>query len=73
MEAIIDVNAITVNKQATEENHVLEFVEMLENGWRYPAITVRNTEFGYVLVDGRHRLEAHKRLSRNFIRARVTL
>lgn len=72
MEALIEVFTITVNKQATEEDHVLEFVEKLEAGWKYPAITVRKTETGYVLVDGRHRLEAHKRLGRMYIRARIT-
>jgi len=73
MEALLEVSTITVNKQATEEDHVLEFVELLERGWKYPPIVVRKQGSTYVLVDGRHRLAAHKVLGLKFIRARITI
>lgn len=74
MEDLIDVRFITINKQSTEENHVEEFIEILESGRRLPAITVRKiTATEYRLVDGRHRLEARRRLGQTHVRARVTL
>lgn len=74
MEAItISINLIIVNKQPVEGEHVEEFIELLETGKRLPPVTVRKVEGGYVLVDGRHRLLAHKTLGITHISARVTL
>jgi ParB-like chromosome segregation protein Spo0J len=74
MEAFIEIRLITVNKQRTKEDHVEEFIELLEAGRQLPAITVRKiTDDEYRLVDGRHRLEAQKRLGRVRVRVRVTL
>jgi len=73
MEALIEIRLITVNKQPTEEAHVEEFVELLENGQQLPAITVRRVGVDeYRLVDGRHRLEARKRLGQAYVKARIT-
>jgi len=74
MEAItIPIHLITQNKQQTVEDHVLEFVEILEAGGCLPPITLREIPPGYLLVDGRHRLAAHKLLGRTTIKARITL
>lgn len=74
MEALIEIRLITINKQATEEAHVEEFVELLEAGCTLPAITVRKISgVEYRLVDGRHRLEARRRLGQQRVRARITL
>jgi ParB-like chromosome segregation protein Spo0J len=74
MEALIEVRLITVNKQSIEEDHVEEFVALLEAGRSLPAITIRKiTDAEYRLVDGRHRLEARKRLGQTRVLARVTL
>lgn len=73
MEAIIDVHLISSNKQAVSEDHVQEFVELLEQGWKPPRVVVRRTGATYRLVDGRHRLEAQKRLGQTAVLAWVTL
>lgn len=74
MEAFIEIRCITINKQSVEEDHVEEFVELLETGYVLPIITVRKiTANEYRLVDGRHRLEALRRLGHERVRARVTL
>jgi ParB-like chromosome segregation protein Spo0J len=74
MEALIEIRLITINKQPVEEDHVEEFIELLEAGRTLPAITVRKiTDDAYRLVDGRHRLEARRRLGRTCVRARITL
>ena len=74
MEALIEIRLITINKQPTEEDHVEEFVELLEAGGRLPPITVRKiADDEYRLVDGRHRLEARRRLGQTRVRARITL
>lgn len=73
MEATIEIALITTNKQPTEEDHVQEFVELLEAGHRFAPVTVRAIGGGYRLVDGRHRTEAHRRMGHTTIRARVTL
>jgi ParB-like chromosome segregation protein Spo0J len=86
----IPINRILVNKQITSEEHVDDFVEMIERGWKMPPITVRKATINdkvaheyyvyieggleyYVLVDGRHRLAAHKILGKETILAFVTL
>lgn len=71
---MIAITLITCNKQAVSEEHVWDFVEVLERGLRVPPITVRrisSTEFR--LVDGRHRLEARRRLGQETVDATVTL
>jgi ParB-like chromosome segregation protein Spo0J len=74
MEALIEIRLITINKQPVEANHVEEFVELLEAGRLLPAITVRQIGADeYRLVDGRHRLEARRRLGHTRVRARITL
>jgi len=74
MEALIEIRLITINKQPTEENHVEEFVELLEAGRQLPAIKLRKiTDDEYRLVDGRHRLEARRRLGKTRVRAHITL
>ena len=74
MEALIEIRIITINKQSVEEDHVEEFVELLEAGGRLSPITVRKiTEDEYRLVDGRHRLEARRRLGQTRVLARITL
>ena len=74
MEALIEICLITINKQPVEEDHVQEFIELLEAGRPLPAITVRKiTADEYRLVDGRHRLEARRRLGHTHVRARITL
>ena len=74
MEALIEIRRITINKQPTEEDHVEEFVELLEAGGRLPPVTVRKiADDEYRLVDGRHWLEDRRRLSQARVRARVTL
>lgn len=74
MEALIEIRLITINKQATEEAHVEEFVELLESGGTLPPITVRKIAADeYRLVDGRHRLEARRRLGQKLVTARITL
>ena len=74
MEALIEIRLITINKQPTEEDHVQEFVELLEAGRKLQAITVRQISLDeYRLVDGRHRLEAQRRLGRTRVQARITL
>jgi len=90
----IPVNRIIVNKQKISEEHVDDFVEILERGMKVKPITVRmhnshtvsshacmcsdcdpatDGEDWYVLVDGRHRLAAHKVLGREMIEVMVTL
>ena len=74
MEALIEICRITINKQRVEEDHVQEFVELFEAGRKLPPITVRKiTVDEYRLVDGRHRLEAQRRLGRSQVLARITL
>lgn len=75
MEAItIAIHLITAKfNQIVDENHIEEFVELLEAGRRLPPITVKALgDSRYQIVDGRHRLEAHKRLALSTIRARIT-
>ena len=73
MEALIEIRLITINKQPFREDHVEEFSELLEAGRTLPAITVREISVDeYRLVDGRHRLEAQRRLGRTQVRARIT-
>lgn len=81
----IPVNRIIVNKQAISEEHVDDFVELLERGRKTKPITVRRAKENeippkkfkgsifYVLVDGRHRLAAHKVLGKEMIEVMVTL
>jgi ParB-like chromosome segregation protein Spo0J len=74
MEALIEICLITINKQPVEEDHVEEFVELLEAGRHLPPITVRKiSDTEYRLVDGRHRLLARLRLGQTRVRARITL
>ena len=74
MEALIEIRLITINKQPVTEDHVEEFLELLEAGRKLPAITVRQIgPSEYRLVDGRHRLEAQRRLRRSQVLARITL
>jgi ParB-like chromosome segregation protein Spo0J len=74
MEARIEIRLITINKQPVKEDHVEEFIELLEADRMLPAITVRKiTDDEYRLVDGRHRLEARLRLGQTRVCARVTL
>jgi ParB-like chromosome segregation protein Spo0J len=74
MEALIEIRLITINKQPVTEDHVEEFLELLEAGRTLPAITVREISADeYRLVDGRHRLEAQRRLGHSRVRARITL
>ncbi len=74
MEALIETHLITINKQPVEEDHVEEFVELLEAGRPLPAVTVRKISAAeYRLVDGRHRLEARRRLGQTRVLARITL
>lgn len=74
MEALIEIRFISANKQSTEEAHVEEFVELLEAGGKLPPITVRKIAADeYRIVDGRHRLEAHRRLGHSRILSRITL
>lgn len=74
MEVLIEIRLITVNKQPTEEDHVEEFIELLGTGQRLPPVVVRRiSDDEYRLVDGRHRLEAQRRLGRSRVRARITL
>lgn len=84
----IPVNRILVNEQAISEEHVDDFVVLYEHGRKTKPITVREwfgnrtcdcpkdeclVEGWYVLVDGRHRLAAHKILGREMILVDVTL
>lgn len=74
MEAIIEASLITVNAQAVQEDHVEELVELLENGRVLPPITVRKvSDAEYRVVDGRHRLEAQRRLGRTHVRVHISL
>jgi ParB-like chromosome segregation protein Spo0J len=74
MEALIEIRLITINKQPITEDHVEEFIELLETGHKLPAITLRQVaEDAYRLVDGRHRLEARRRLGQTCVLARITL
>lgn len=72
METLIEICLITVNKQPVGDDHVEDFVELLEAGKRTPPITLRQVGNLYILVDGRHRLLAYKRLGRTHIKARIT-
>ncbi len=73
MEAFIEICQIVVNKQPVGGSHIEDFLELLEQGRHIPPITVRTIEGGkYVLVDGRHRLQAHIRYGLNIIDARIT-
>lgn len=72
MQTLIEIRLITVNKQPVGDDHVDDFVELLEAGRCTPPITVRQVSGGFILVDGRHRLLAHKRLGRTHIKARIT-
>lgn len=86
----IPISRIIVNKQAVSEEHVDDFVEILERGKKVKPITVRKATLDdkvyheyyhhieggveyYVLVDGRHRLAAHKVLGKEMIEVIVTL
>ena len=73
MEEFIEICLIHVNKQPVGDDHVDDFVEILEAGKVLPPITLRRAGSVYILVDGRHRLLAHKRLGRSHIKARITL
>lgn len=68
----IDISSIVVNKQGIDEDQVYLFVDRLEQNLFVPPITVRKASSGYILVDGRHRLAAHKELGRSHISARIT-
>lgn len=81
---LIPTNRIIVNKQKISEEHVDDFVDIIERGRKVKPITVREcnqvgcTECAtrglhFVLVDGRHRLAAHKALGKEMIEAMVTL
>lgn len=67
----INTNHITSNKQPVDENHVLDFVELLEAGKTLPPITVRKSASQYILVDGRHRLAAQRLLNKEQVLAYV--
>jgi ParB-like chromosome segregation protein Spo0J len=73
MEEFIEICLITVNKQPVGDDHVEDFIELLEAGKVIPPIVLRASGDAYILVDGRHRLLAHKRLGRTHIKARITL
>jgi ParB-like chromosome segregation protein Spo0J len=74
MEALIEICRITSNKQRVEEAHVEDFIELLEDDRRLPVITVRKiADDEYRLVDGRHRLEARRRLGQTHVIVRITL
>lgn len=73
METLIEICLITVNKQPVGDDHVEDFIELLEAGKALPPIVLRASGATYILVDGRHRLLAHKRLGRTHIKARITL
>lgn len=73
MQVSIDVNYIISNKQCVSGDHITDFVELLEQGKQLPPITVRRGAGFYVLVDGRHRLAAHRIMNIKYIKANITL
>ena len=66
---------IIVNKQPISDEQVDDYADALEAPIpaKFPPIVLRHSPEGFVLVDGRHRLAAHKRLGRERILARLTL
>lgn len=63
MPRIQDIPVASLRVRRYSEAHVEEFVELLESGRRLPPIVIRRDAAGRVyLVDGNHRLEAHRRL-----------
>jgi hypothetical protein len=50
-----------------DEVKVLRYMELQRNGVKYPPISVRKDGDKYVLVNGFHRLEAHKRADKTHI------
>lgn len=71
---VIRVDTICVlHKQAVSGDRVEDFVDLYESGKRLPLIVVRKSKGCFILVDGRHRLAAHKQLGRNMIEARISL
>ena len=55
----------------TVEEKVQEYAEMLEEGVEFDPILVWEKEDGYWVVDGVHRIEAHKRAGRQTIKAKL--
>jgi len=55
----------------TVQEKVQEYAEMLEQGVEFDPIVVWKREDGYWIVDGMHRVEAHRRVGRTTIRAKL--
>ena len=73
MQLLID-SIVEKRRQAIDENHIEEFVELIEAGKRLPPILVRRDASDiFWLVDGRHRLAALKRLGRSHVEVLITL
>jgi len=66
---------IRINKQPMNQEKAEDYAELMEADIpaKFPPILVRMSPEGPVLVDGRHRLAAHKMLGRLTIKARITL
>jgi len=66
---------IIINKQPMNQEKAEDYADLMVAPVpaRFPPILVRLSPEGPVLVDGRHRLAAHKLLGRSTIKARVTL
>lgn len=73
MGSLVQISSISVNQQVTCPNRIEEFVELLDAGKPLPPITIRWNGDSYAIVDGRHRLQAHKLIGRLVIMARITL
>lgn len=57
------------SRMAMDARAIEDYTEALENGDEFPPVHVFDTPTGFVLADGWHRLEAHKRVGREWIRA----
>ena len=65
---------ISVNGQRVSEERIEDLVDHFYGGGRVPPITVRELPDGtFRMVDGRHRLEAHRRLGLSSISSTVTI
>ncbi len=70
MVAIASLKINLFVRQALNSDRILDFAQLLENGVVLPPIKITED---YVVIDGRHRIEAHDFLSHAEIEAEVAL
>jgi uncharacterized ParB-like nuclease family protein len=69
--AAVRIDGETQPRTAINPGIVQEYAEAMQAGTEFPAVTVVHDGATYWLVDGFHRLHAHRRLNRQQIKAEV--